>query len=182
MAKPTTERYYPGNLPDDAQSLIPFLFDELWRISQAISEHIVGMAAQQLGLIVPTSPVPNEAQLFIGATILSDLPGGWFDPATGAYTPQESGQYQISVNTVVEPFGTGNKLYNVELRIYIDGVLLWRSVSSGDDDQDLGASISLGARVLAGQAVTASVTIVHDQFTGDVIVDSYLSVNQTSAE
>jgi hypothetical protein len=182
MGKQTTERYYPGNLPDNASALIPFLFDELWRIAQAITAHIVGMNAQQLGLVVPVTTVPSDAQLFIGAVILSDLPGGAFDPATGEYEVPENGQYQISVSSVVDPFGTGNKIYNVVLRIDIDGVPLWRSVDSGQDDQELGAAISLGARLLAGQVLTFWLQSQHDQFTGDIIVSSYLSINQTSSE
>ena len=62
MAKQTTERYHPGNLPDSPDGLIQFLFDELWRIAQAISAHIVGATVTQLGLIVPVTPVPTVAQ------------------------------------------------------------------------------------------------------------------------
>ncbi len=182
MGKSTTERYYPGNLPDTPEALIPFLFDELWRIANSLQAHIVGCTVTQTQLSVATSPTPTEAPLFIGGTIKTDLPGGGFNVVTGAYTAPETGLYTISVDSVVAPFGSGNKIYNCDLRIYVAGVLLWRSVDSGDDDQELGTSIAVGARVLAGQAVTCTITIKHDQFTGSVLVDSYLSINQTSAE
>ena len=182
MGKPTTEAYAPANLPDTPEALIPFLFDELWRISEAIRGHIVGCNVTQLGLLIPVTPVPAEAQLLIGGTILSDLPGGSFAPPGGSYLVPENGQYQISVSSIIAPFGAGNKLYNVILRIDVDAVELWRSVDSGDDDQELGASITLGARLLAGQVVTFWIESQHDQFTGDISVDTYMSINQTSSE
>ncbi len=182
MGKPTTEQYYPGNLPDEPQALIPYLFDELWRIAAAIRGHIVGANVTQTGLLVAVTPVPALAQLLIGATILSDLPGGAFDPITGIYTVPENGQYQISVSSVIAPFGAGNKIYNVVLSILVDGVELWRAVDSGDDDQELGASISLGTQLLAGQEVTFWIESQHDQFTGNISIDTYMSMNQTSSE
>jgi hypothetical protein len=182
MGKPTTERYHPGNLPDDAQALIPFLFDELWRIAQAISGHIVGMNVVQTGLIIPIAAVPVTQQLFLGELPLSDLPGGAWDPATGSYTVPENGQYQLSIDCVVYPFGAGNKLYSGDVFFLVEGIELWRSTTSGDDDLKLGISISVGARLLAGQVLTAWITLEHDQFAGDVTVDSYMSINQTSSE
>lgn len=184
MGKPTTEHYYPGNLPGQAQALIPFLFDELWRIAAAIRGHVVGANVTQTDLIVPVTPVPAVAQLLVNGTILSDLPGGAFEtvPGTGIYKVPENGQYQISVSSIIAPFGAGNKIYNVVLSIQVDGIELWRAVDSGDDDQELGASISLGSYLLADQEVTFWIESQHDQFTGNISIDTYMSMNQTSSE
>lgn len=188
MSKPPVERYRPGNVPDTPEALIPFLFDELFRIATAIYAHVVALIVGQSNLEIPVTPVPTWKKLFVGEPADSDLPGGGWLQATGAYIVPENGFYQINCNCIVAPFGAGNKIYNVTLQANIADtagapqVGLMRMVDGGEDNLELGANLSFAARLLAGNELTFHLQSQHDQFTGNIYVSSNLSIGQTSAE
>lgn len=188
MAKPTPDRYRPGIVPDTPEALIPFLYDELYRIAIALYDHVVGLIVGQANLVVAVTPTPVWAQLLVGSPASVDLPGGGWHEAGGYWICPENGFYNISLNSIVAPFGAGNKIYNVVLQVNIadtEGApndSLMRMVDSGDDNLELGANVSFGAQLKQGNELTFWIQSQHDQFSGNLSVDSYLSIGQASAE
>ena len=182
MAKRPADRYHPGNLPDSLPGLIQFLYDELWRIADALNRFPVGLNVDETLLAVPISPVPAEYRLFEGETAALDLPGGGWDVPLGEWTVPLNGLYQINMNTVIDPFGSGNKDYAAKLRLYIDDVETWSNTDVGDDAFPLSCSLAISGLISRESVVRASIELVHDQFTGTCDVSSFMGITSTAQE
>jgi hypothetical protein len=184
MAKTPAEPYYPGNVPDNLPALITFLYDELWRISRALTEFPVGMNVAQQASGVPVSTVPQEFRLFeneLGNPVL-DLPGGGWDNVTGEWTVPLNGLFQINVNSVVQPFGGGNKDYAAILHMYVNDVELWSNTDVGDDAYPLSCALSISGFLKHLDVVRWTIELVHDQFVGTTQVTSFASLTSTAQE
>jgi hypothetical protein len=182
--KEPTARYSPGSIPS-VEGLPEFLQDELWRIATAISAFPVTLNIEQVGLIVPITPVPVTFRLFIGALPISEVPGGGWDSALGEWINPVNGIYNMSVNTNIEPFGQGNKIYESEVSIWADDNInppreVWRTYANAPDDQFLSATISLSGPLVDQSKLWAELTVFDDQFSGDIIVNSYMSIVSTT--
>jgi hypothetical protein len=179
--KRPTERYVPGNVPDTLPGLVQFLYDELWRIATAINPFPISLNIEQFELLADVAPLPQLTQLFVGSVPIRELPGGAWDSASGRWVCPVSGVYQISINCRVEPFGAGNKIYQAVVSIVLDGDTadpVWSSTDNGPDDRPLGVNITLSGPVNEGQTLSAFVSLDDDQFTGQCVVDSYMSIAQ----
>ena len=182
MAKQPAEPYFPGNLPDTLTGLIAFLYDELWRISRALTEFPVGMNVGQSVGGVPITTIPTEFRLFEGEQALLDLPGGGWDVALGEWTVPLNGLFQINANCVVEPFGAGNKDYAATLRLYVNDVATWQNTDVGDDAFTLSCTLAISGSLKQGDVVRWSIGLVHDQFVGVTTVTSFASLSSTAQE
>ena len=180
--KGPVERYSPGNLPDSPDGLIEFLYDELPRIATAMNEFPVGINVREEDPAVPVELVPVEFRLFEGETPLFDLPGGSWDIPLGEWTCPASGLYTINAISVVAPFGAGNKDYAALLRIYVDDVETLSSGDVGQDNFDLTSSIALSTFITRESVIRATITLVHDQFTGTTTVTSFMSIVSSALE
>jgi hypothetical protein len=176
------ERYVPGNIPETPEALIQFLFDELPRISSALNKFPALLVVKQDDLIVPIGLLPQQFPLFVDEPAVQELPSGYWSPSIATWQVPAGGMYQFSLTTSVEAFGAGNKDYFILLGIYLNNNLIWESVSSGADNVPLGASLSLGAILTAGDLITAKITTQHEQFTGDIVVDSIMTIVSTYLE
>jgi hypothetical protein len=181
--KTPTQRYVPGNVPDTPAALIQFLFDELYRIASAINPFPITLNIEQVGLIIPISPVPISQRLFIGVDPLSENPGGAWDPQAGEWICPVSGTYQMSVNTALLAGSLGNKLYESQLAIWVDNQIdppreVWRTFVNGVDDLPLSNQISLAGPVGAGSVLYVVLTLVDANNSFDATIDSYMSLVQ----
>ncbi len=182
MAKRPAEKYYPGNIPDTLPALIQFLYDEFWRISEAISAFPVGLNVIELEPSVPVDTTPVEFRLFEGEAFILDLPGGGWDQVLGEWTAPVSGLYQINMNSIIEPFGSGNKDYAAKLRLYIDNVERWANSAVGDDAFSLSCSLAVSGYIARESIVRATIELVHEQFTGTSQVNSFIGISSTAKE
>ena len=176
------ERYEPGLIPDTPAGLIQFLQDELPRISAALNKFPNGVGVAASYPAVPVTTTPTEYRLFEGALSNYDLPGGGWNSVTGEWTCAASGLYQVNLNAQVSPFGSGNKDYGADLRLYIDDVEIWNSTAVGDDAYPLACSISVSGRLQRESIIRATITLVHDSFTGTCAVDANMSISSTALE
>lgn len=182
MSKQPPPRYTPGNLPDTGDGLIQFLFDELPRIAAALNKFPSGMSVSQAVNDVPVTTVPTEFRLFEDEPANFDIPGGGWDIPLGEWTVPATGLYVVTANVLVAPFGAGNKDYAVQLTLYIDNVQLWRGASVGQDNLEIGASVSAVGRAVRDSVIRATITLVHDQFVGTTTVTAQMGITSTVQE
>jgi hypothetical protein len=176
-----TRPYLPGNVPDTPAALIQFLFDELYRIAAAINPFPVSLVVKQIGLIVAVTPVPTTVRLFIGSVPVQEYPGGAWDPGPGEWVNPVSGLYTVNVNSNVEGFGTGNKLYQLSIQLWEDNhidppSIIWATEANGPDDRVLSVQVDLSGAVLQGSSIYAEATVFDDQFSGNVTLNSHMSI------
>ena len=162
MSKKLIEKYRPGIIPDDPGALIPFLYDEFWRISQAMENYIAGVTVEELAAAVPIGNPGALYPLFIGAPPNIDVPGGRWDAATGTYKAPTTGFYSIDLICQVQGLAApGNQDYVVNLNLEIDGVIVYTASNSGNDSFPLSCSISFTGRIIQDSTVGGSVQLVH---------------------
>lgn len=182
MPKLPQERYQPGNLPETLPGLLSFLYDELWRIARALNAFPIGMNVREDAIAVPVDTTPTEHRLFENVTPTLDLPGGNFNEPLGEWTAPASGIYQVNVNSVVDPFGAGNKDYAAKLRIYIDDIEAWSNTDVGDDAYTLSCSMAISGLLERGEVIRFTLELVHEQFTGNTTVTSFMSISATAIQ
>ena len=182
MSKRPSEKYYPGNVPDTLPALVQFLFDELFRISEAIRAFPVGMNVKEARIGVPITTTPTEDRLFEGAAADLDLPGGGWDSVLGEWTVPVNGLYQININSVVAPFGAGNKDYAAEIKLYIDNVERWSNADAGQDNFRLSCSLAASGFLFRESVIRVTITLVHDQFVGSTTVTSFMGITSTAQQ
>lgn len=180
--KQQPDKYVPANLPDTLPGLIQFLYDELWRISAAMNKFPTAISVAQTALDVPITPIPTEFRMFEGIAPEYDLPGGGWDLALGEWTCTANGIYAVFINVLVSPFGAGNKNYACELRLYVNDVEAWHNSDAGPDDFELGAALAASGMLKRDDVVRATLTLVHDQFTGDTDVMAGMSITSTALQ
>jgi hypothetical protein len=171
--KVPTEPYYPGNLPDTLPGLIQFLYDELWRISTAIRPFPISNNVQEVQAGIPVDTTETQFRLFEDAIPSLTLPGGQWDILLGEWTAPANGIYQININNVIEPFGTGNKDYAARLHIYVNDVEIWTNTATGADNFILSCALAVSGRLLEGDVMRCTIGLVHEQFTGVTTVTSF---------
>ena len=180
--KVPVDRYRPGTLPDTGDDLIQFLFDELVRIAAAINTFPVALNVSESQAGVPVDTIPTEFRLFEGVDPLLSIPGGYWDNPLGEWECAASGLYMVNVNVTVQPFGSGNKDYACSLTVYADDVEILSTATVGDDAFPLGAAIALGTFISRETKIRATITLVHDQFSGTTTVDAYMTIISTAIE
>lgn len=176
------ENYTPGNLPDTADGLIQFLYDELWRIAIALERFPAGFSVNELNTTIPVTTVPTEFRLFEGETPAYDLPGGGWDSTLGEWTASATGLYQVNCNAIIQPFGAGNKDYAADLKIYINDVEAFANSTVGDDAFSLSCAIAVSGLITREDVLRATLTLVHEQFTGNTTFDAYMSATSTALQ
>jgi len=174
--KATTEKYYPSNVPDTPAGLIQYLYDELWRISTAINAAPAAVSVEQAGAAAPVAPGGIESRLFEGTIPYYDLPGGGWVTNLGEWVVPADGIYQFTTSIKVQPFGGGNKDYSIVLRVYVNDVQIQSGGSTGDDAHPHYAVLANAAQLLSNDRVRTTLTIDHDNFTGDGIYDAVMSI------
>lgn len=182
MSKTPTERYLPGILPNTAEGLIQFFYDELPRIATALNAFPVGLNVEQAEAAVPIGTTPVEFRLFEGATPSLDLPGGGWNAVTGEWTVPLSGIYQLNANVVIGAFGAGQFDYGATLRVYADDVVFFLNSDAGQDDFDLSCVLPISAFVARDTVLRWTIGIGHQQQTGTVPVVATVGVTSTAQE
>lgn len=182
MAKRPAERYVPANIPDTLPALVQFLYDELWRISRALNEFPVGLnvTEDQAGISVDTTP--QETRLFEGVDPTLDLPGGDWNNPLGEWTVPLTGLYQININAVVAPFGSGNKDYAAKIVLYVNDVETWANTDVGNDQFPLSCTLSVSGLLSISDVVRITIVLQHEQFTGVTSVNAFMTTAITAAK
>lgn len=180
--KTSVERYYPGNLPDTPAGLIQFLYDELWRISEAFAAFPAGVSVDETDPAVPVSPAGTETRLFENIAANWDLPGGRWDATNGEWETALNGLYQINLLINAQPVGGGNKDMGCKLTFYLDDVELISQTQFGADEYPLAASMAISGRLLREHVVRATITLFHENITTTTEVFAAMSISSTANE
>ena len=180
MAKQLPDRYYPTNPPVEFESWSRWIDEELHRIESALNANPVAMAVEGGGTI-NISPVPEYIPLGIGDSPLLDYPSGSWDPGTGIWTCPQDGTYLVNAAATVEPFGTGNKAYYCEVRLFVDDVEKAQQVGSGIDDVPVSVNLSVPQVIRNPSEVRFDLGAIHEIFTGTSLYTYKLSILRVSS-
>ncbi len=167
MTKLLNNDYVNTTPPVDFKDWPRWLDNELYLIRNAFQVNPV-MVAVRGSDTLDISPVLAVKNLGIGKAPLLDYPEGSWDETTQLWTCQQAGIYVCNANCDINPFGSGNKTYQAQLSLYIDGAFDSKQSDGGSDDVPLGVTFSQPVALIQGQTVRMELGALHAQFTGPV--------------
>jgi hypothetical protein len=180
FADKAVTNYTPSIAPTNPEDMRWWIEEELHRIALAINFQNTLIAIEGDG-IIEASPIPNSVILGIGDDPVIEVPaGGAWNTITGEWTVSETGIYTISADVNVDGFGSGNRDYEVDLNVLVDGLLKTSNGTTGRDEYQTLVMIAQPILLIEGERVQIEFLIVHDQFTGNAPYTyefSYLKVN-----
>ena len=177
MPKKLIDRYTPGIIPDTPAGLIQFLYDELPRIQAALNPFAAGVGVSESALAVPIGQPGALYPLFVGQAPNYDVPGGYWDAATGTWPVPEAGLYSIDLICQVQGLAApGAQDYVVNLNLEVDGVIVYTASNTGNDEFPLSCAISYTGYVERDSTISGSVVLDHDSKTGTVPAEFNMSV------
>lgn len=182
--------YQPGQPPvlDSARELSRATWDELIRIAQSLIDldRPASLSVAGSDSITATTSGQTYSRLFDASpSIVHEMPGGCFDPASGIYTVPQEGIYQIYARMNVPAFPSPqNKSYVGYLRYTISrvagGTITGILESGGFDDTILTVQGMSLNPLYKGDQIWMDGAITRAAGGGTVVVTDTLQIHRIS--